>query len=41
MAHITNSVQNFLPRDSNESRVLKDKVINPIKAKLIEPGTHS
>ena len=40
MAHIINSDQNFSPRDSNTFRVLKDKLLQHIKAKLLKPDTH-
>ena len=41
MAHITNSGQKLPPRDSNYLVVLKAKVFNPIKAKLLNPGENS
>ena len=40
MVHINNSVQNFLPIDSNNLRVLQTKVLNPRKKKLFNPVTH-
>ena len=40
MTRITNSGQNFPPRDSNNFTLLNDKVLNPRKEKWINPGTH-